>query len=112
MDTFEFDVKFFCRRPLPITESVEERCSQAIHHVAAGLNCLKHFRTEKKGEEEEMNTSRPSEPIPMPYEKIHKDLAVDNIDADTSKGRRKHKKREKGRRKSETVTCIQKTGKF
>lgn len=102
----------FSRRPPPITESVEERCSQAILHVAAGLNCLKHFRAETKAEEEKMNTSKPSEPIPMPYEKLHKDSAVGNTDGDTSKSRRKHKKREKGRRKFETVACVQKTGNF
>lgn len=57
------------KSPPPITGSVEERCLQAVHHVATGLNCLQFFQPQKE-EEEEVVVAKPYEPIPMPYEKL------------------------------------------
>ena len=46
--------------PPPISGTVEERCLQALGHIAAGLNCLQYFQEQdkdgktKKEEEEEV----------------------------------------------------------
>lgn len=58
--------------PPPIVGNVEERVLQAIHHIAAGLNCLKYFNKKddfpkKSYEDENVPMAKPSEPIPMPY---------------------------------------------
>lgn len=60
--------------PPPITGTVEERCVQAIHHVACGLGCLKYFN--QKEAEEEVPMAKPYEPIPMGYSKLEPETAT------------------------------------
>lgn len=61
--------------PPPIVGTVDERCMQAVYHIAAGMNCLQYFQedTEKeklRKEEENIPMAKPFEPIPMPYSKL------------------------------------------
>ncbi|XP_050296078.1 erythroid differentiation-related factor 1 [Anthonomus grandis grandis] len=90
--------------PPPIVSSLEERCTQAIGHVASGLNCLQYFsdeqaREKSKENEEEIRMAKPFEPIPMPYKKINEE------GADTSEslvqGNKKARKREKKKKAKE-----------
>ncbi|XP_017769509.1 PREDICTED: erythroid differentiation-related factor 1 [Nicrophorus vespilloides] len=56
------------KQPPPISGTVEERCLQALNHVASGLNCLQYFRNEEKiKEEDNIPMAKSTEPIPMPY---------------------------------------------
>lgn len=61
--------------PPPIAGTLEERCFQAISHIAAGLDCLKHLKSdeESKKVEEEVQMAKPFVPIPMPYTQINED---------------------------------------
>lgn len=85
--------------PPPIVGTVEERALQAIHHIAAGLNCLKYFDkreefAKKSHEDENVPMAKPFEPIPMPYAKI-------NPTEETNVIKKSNKK--KGKKKPETV---------
>ncbi|CAG9818393.1 unnamed protein product [Phaedon cochleariae] len=90
--------KNYYKPPAPIVGGLEERCSQAIQHVAAGLSCLKFFPEQssgnKKNEEEEIKMAKPFEPIPMPYAKL------DDRKSQEDSGK-KHKK--KDHRKKKTI---------
>lgn len=52
LDKRETNEKFrnFYKPPTPVTGNLEERCSHAIGHIAAGLRCLPYFN--EKGKEE------------------------------------------------------------
>lgn len=111
LDSKHSDNKFVnnYKPPPPIVGTVEERTSQAIHHIAAGLNCLKYFNKKeeyprKSHEDENVPMAKPFEPIPMPYEKINPDSPI--LDANKTnvvrKGSKKNK--EKNKKKQEDVT--------
>ena len=81
------------RSPPPINGTVEERCLQALQHVALGLKCLKHFQQTKetsKQQEEEVLFAKPFEPIPMPYGTLN-----ETNDAQKKKKNKEKKKKEK-----------------
>lgn len=93
--------------PPPIVGTVEERSLQAIHHVAAGLNCLKYFHKKeddmrKQKEEERVPMARPSEPIPMPYYKLNPDPEPRQNTDVVKKSNRKKDKLKKRQESSET----------
>ncbi|KAJ8981560.1 hypothetical protein NQ317_009820 [Molorchus minor] len=86
--------KNYYRPPPPIVGGVEERCLQAIQHVATGLNCLKYFPKEDtvqetKIKEEEVKMAKPFEPIPMPYESLIKEKEKEP----TKRGKKKDRKK-------------------
>ncbi|CAH1374318.1 unnamed protein product [Tenebrio molitor] len=82
------------KSPPPIAGTVEERCLQAIQHVAAGLDCLQYFQGQSAsskpnpGEEEEVKMAKPFEPIPMPYSKLN-----ETNEKKSKKSKDKNKKR-------------------
>ncbi|KAJ8959533.1 hypothetical protein NQ314_006270 [Rhamnusium bicolor] len=86
--------KNYYKLPPPIVGGVEERCLQAIQHVAAGLNCLKYFpkqeMTASGDKEEEVKMAKPFEPIPMPYAKLHEEKSPQET---TKKGKKKDRKK-------------------
>ncbi|XP_023016253.2 erythroid differentiation-related factor 1 [Leptinotarsa decemlineata] len=93
--------KNYYKTPAPITGGVVEKCSSAIHHVAAGLNCLKFFpeqpsNTEiNRNEEEEIKMAKPFEPIPMPYSKLQDEKPVQETNRKNKRKDRKKKSEEK-----------------
>lgn len=98
------------KRPPPIVGSVEERCLQALRHVAAGLGCLQYFQKANDDsesskivpEDEEIPMAKPFEPIPMPYAKINANNDVEGAAEINQKNSKKTKKRkEKSRKRME-----------
>ncbi|KAJ8920435.1 hypothetical protein NQ315_005303 [Exocentrus adspersus] len=86
--------KNYYKRPPPIVGGVEERCLQALQHVAAGLNCLKYFPKQDltdKAEEEEVKMAKPFEPIPMPYAKLNEEKPIPEPNKKNKKKERKKK---------------------
>lgn len=93
--------KNYYKPPPPIVGGVEERCLQALQHVAAGLSCLKYFPKQdpesgEKKEEEEVKMAKPFEPIPMPYAKL-------NEEKSTNEPSKKNKKKDR-KKKTEKTT--------
>lgn len=115
--TLILDSNHYCKQfvnhyklPPPISGTVEERCLQAIHHVAAGLNCLQYFQqgdneSYKKQEEDDVPMAKPYEPIPMPYSKLREPSPNENqihVRKTNKKSKEKNKKKsEKSVEKSE-----------
>lgn len=91
-------------QPLPLTGSVDERCSHALQYIISGLNCLQHFsmnaeKLSKQREESEKNVekiriieeeqnpvmAKPYEPIPLPYEQIKTEPGTSKANQDENK---------------------------
>ncbi|XP_018323253.1 erythroid differentiation-related factor 1 isoform X2 [Agrilus planipennis] len=92
------------KKPQPISGTVEERCLQAVHHVAQGLACLKYFPQDNNEKEvsqtyEQANIKIPKshEPIPMPYASLNEET----VSKKTSK--KANKKRKEKVKKYETA---------
>ncbi|EEZ97828.2 Erythroid differentiation-related factor 1-like Protein [Tribolium castaneum] len=103
-DSREKFVNYY-KSPPPITGTVEERCLQAVQHVATGLNCLQYFQQhqtsasgKKTAEEEEVPVAKPFEPIPMPYAKLDSN--------DGQKKQKKKDKKKKNEKKSENALLL------
>lgn len=105
LDSKHYENKFVnhYKPPPPIVGTVEERALQAIHHIAAGLNCLKYFNkkddfSKKSHEDENVPMAKPFEPIPMPYATISSDSPTTNV---VRKGSKKTK--DKNKKKQEVI---------
>ncbi|RZB41599.1 erythroid differentiation-related factor 1 [Asbolus verrucosus] len=93
-DTCEKFVNHY-KSPPPIAGTVEERCLQAVQHVALGLNCVQYFQVRsKQAQEEEVPMAKPFEPIPMPYSKLNETKESDSQ-------RKSKKSRDKNKKKTE-----------
>lgn len=81
--------------PLPLTGNVQQRCGQALKHIAEGLNYLQYFVTneekltkdkENKAKEEQKQKiiheeqhpkmAKPFQPIPLPYETLKPEALI------------------------------------
>lgn len=95
--------------PPPISGTVEERCLQAVSHVAAGLNCLKYFQKGdnanncRKHDDDDVPMAKPFEPIPMPYSKLNETENVQGKKVNKKNKEKNKKKSEKNNEKSERV---------
>ncbi|XP_072386281.1 erythroid differentiation-related factor 1 [Diabrotica undecimpunctata] len=95
--------KNYYKPPAPIVGGVEERCQQAIQHVAAGLDCIKYFsknkeeRSSGEKDEEEVKMAKPYEPIPMPYGKINET----KTSTDSAKKNKKKERKKKSENKNQ-----------
>ena len=82
----------YYKPPPGISGTLEERCTQGIHHAVSGLSCLKYFPSgmSRMSEDENVRVAKPNEPIPMPYAKL-------NVTApepqDVAKSRKRNKKK-------------------
>ncbi|KAH1012911.1 erythroid differentiation-related factor 1 [Dendroctonus ponderosae] len=108
LDKRESNEKFrnFYKPPTPLTGSLEERCSHAISHIAAGFKCLPYFNEKDKeetnrGAEEEVPMARPFEPIPMPYPKLNENVKADSQLESDSSGRTSKRSKKKDKKKKE-----------
>lgn len=80
------------KAPPPISKNIAERCVQAILHIAAGINCLKYFKSDEekpKPKEQEIPMAKPHEPIPMPYPER------EEIKLDEKKGAKRKERKKK-----------------
>lgn len=115
----ETEPENFKYKPPPISGTVAERCRAALDHVSDGLDCLKYFpiadesddegkksknlsdNTKTNFNDEHLNTAKPFEAIPMPYEPLNPIKKNSEINDNISPS---HKKKLKKKIKKDKIT--------
>lgn len=96
----------YYKAPPAIVGGTEERCLQALLHIAAGLNCLKYFpksscTPEKSNQEEEVPMAKPYEAIPMPFREMDS-----QVETTEKKGKKKDKKKKHEKKAAENQSAL------